>query len=102
MIKVIIKYKDFNIFSSLSIKGHAESGPYGQDLVCAGVSAIVLGGINNLTDKDYLINTDEENGNVEIVHLGKISNHDQIVIDTIIVQLKAIEQSYPKNIKISD
>jgi len=33
---------------ALEITGHADAGPYGQDIVCAAVSAVTIGTINSL------------------------------------------------------
>ena len=37
-----------NDVKSLTVSGHANYDEYGKDIVCAGVSAIVTGGINAL------------------------------------------------------
>ena len=59
MIKILIKYEG-NEFDSLEVKGHANSAPHGQDLVCAGVSAILIGGLNNLDNvKSFDIKIEE-------------------------------------------
>ena len=52
MIKVLIK-NEGNKFFSLEVKGHANSAPHGEDLVCAGVSAILTGGFNSLEKPEY-------------------------------------------------
>ena len=84
---------------SLTVSGHANYDEYGKDIVCAGVSAIVTGGINAL---------ESEMKNVEIINkaneLGVIvvNNNEkiQIILNTILVQLETIENSYEKYIKI--
>ena len=45
MIRVKVTYQK-EIVTSLTVSGHANSGEYGKDLVCAGVSAVVVGGLN--------------------------------------------------------
>ena len=45
MINVKIKYIN-DVISELEVKGHSNFAPKGSDIVCAGVSAIVVGGIN--------------------------------------------------------
>jgi uncharacterized protein YsxB (DUF464 family) len=49
MITILLKETDGH-FVSLEAKGHANSAPYGADLVCAAVSAVILGGFNALTN----------------------------------------------------
>ena len=47
MIKVQI-LKNNLIIESVEVKGHAKSADFGEDLVCAGVSAIIMGCCNAL------------------------------------------------------
>ena len=85
---------------SLTVSGHANYDKYGKDIVCAGVSAVVTGGINAL---------EEQVNNIEIINednkLGvKVINSNeyiQIVLNTILIQLETIERSYKKYIKIT-
>ena len=101
MIKITIKYKSTGEFISLNSQGHADSAPYGQDLVCAAVSGIILGGINALKGNNYSLKNNEEKGILELCNIGKMSERDQIVIETIVSQLQAVARDNPKFIKIS-
>lgn len=98
MIKVLITEEEKKV-TSIEVKGHSGSGPYGHDLVCAGVSAIIVGGANALDDKKaFDIKLDE--GDARIKAINKISSHDEIVLETILTSLKTIEESYGKFIQI--
>ena len=101
MIKITIKYQSTGEFISLLSQGHADSAPYGQDLVCAAVSGIILGGINALKGNNYSLKNNEEKGILELCNIGKMSERDQIVIETIVSQLQAVARDNPKFIKIS-
>ncbi len=101
MIKITIRYSSTGEFLSLNSKGHANSGPLGEDLVCAAVSGIVLGGINALKGKHYALTSDDKTGVLELCNIGKMDGHDSIVIDTIIAQLQAIERDNPNYLSIS-
>ncbi len=79
-------------FRSLTIKGHAESGPYGHDLVCAAMSAIVPGGFNALKG-EYKIEVSK--GFVSLEAPSGLSSHDQVVLETILAQISGISDSYP-------
>lgn len=89
-----------NDVKSLIVSGHANYDKYGKDIVCAGVSAVVTGGINAL---------ESQVSNIEIIskenELGvKVINSNeyiQIVLKTILIQLETIESSYKKYIKIT-
>ena len=100
MIKVLIKQEEKK-FVSLEVKGHANSAPHGEDLVCSAVSAILTGGLNNLANpKDFDIKLEEGNAYVKVKN--SISSHDEVVLETIITSLKTIEESYGKFIQIKN
>ena len=74
-------------FVSLKISGHAQSAEHGKDLVCSAVSAVVTGAFNSIKDTNnfkFVL----ESGNAQLVSLGTISSHDEVVIETLITQLK--------------
>lgn len=98
MIKVKIGKTDTG-FNFLEVKGHANSGPYGHDLVCAAVSAVITGGLNNLeAPQNYDIELKE--GYSMIKALKNVSAHDAVVIETIICGLKTIAEEYSDFINI--
>ena len=105
MINVVITYCQKNnkkVIASLEMKGHANSAPYGEDLVCSAASAIVIGGINAIND-DVPFTYKVDEGYVLIK--GKpeeISQNDVIVLETIVKQLKTLEKDYAKFIKIEE
>ena len=83
----------------IRVTGHANFAKKGNDIVCSAVSAIVIGGLTNLSsEKNYKISVRE--GEVSILALNDVNEHDQIVLETIIVQLEKIEESYGKYIQI--
>ncbi|HBF68301.1 MAG TPA: ribosomal-processing cysteine protease Prp [Firmicutes bacterium] len=100
MICVECTKKD-NKIVNLVINGHANSAPLGKDLVCAAVSGITFGGLNNLEKpKNFVINTNEKDGYIEINALNDVPMHDYIVLETILTQLKTVAENSPKYIKV--
>ena len=99
MIKVTINYLNDSI-NELIVKGHSNYAPKGSDIVCAGVSAIVVGGINAICSlvNDNKINYEVEDGYVRLSSLNNIEV--QNILKVIIIQLKSVEDSYSKHIKI--
>ena len=100
MIKVQINKTD-NKYSSLMVSGHSNYDEHGKDIVCAGVSAVVTGGLNALAiENKNKISYRVEDGYVNVDVLDIEDDNLQKIIDVIIIQLKTIEESYKKNIKI--
>jgi uncharacterized protein YsxB (DUF464 family) len=96
MIKIDIK-KDH-----LKISGHAMFDDYGNDIVCASVSSIVITSINGILRlDDKAISYDQTKDGLDI----KILKHNQ-VIDTLILNmtslLKELSKQYKKNIQINE
>ena len=99
MIKVKIGHASNNQVNFIEVKGHANSAPHGEDIVCAGVSAILGGGFNNLINyKDYELKLDE--GYALFKAEAELDAHDEAVIETIICGLNSIRESYPKFIEV--
>jgi uncharacterized protein YsxB (DUF464 family) len=99
MIKISVE-KNGSKFSKLEAKGHASSAPYGEDLVCAAVSAVLTGGFNSISDKNsFLIKLDE--GHALLESKETVSTHDEVVIETIVTSLKTIADSNSKYIQIN-
>jgi uncharacterized protein len=98
MITILLKEKDGH-FVSLEAKGHANSAPYGADLVCAAVSAVILGGFNAL-EEDAAYEAKEKEGYASLLAKKVPSPHDEIVLSTIISQIASIATSHPEAVKL--
>ena len=98
MIKVQVSFPKGK-FEYLKVQGHAGSGPYGHDLVCAGVSSVIIGGLNNL-QKINAFDINLAEGLAVIKAKAKITKHDSVVLETIVQQLETIEESHSNHIKI--
>ena len=98
MINIVVTNKE-NKIKKISILGHALYDDYGKDIVCSGVSSVVITSVNAIMsfDKNY-ISYESKKDNFEIT----INEHNQIVdnlINNMISMLKDIENDYPKNVK---
>lgn len=95
---VVSVCEDKGSYTSVSIKGHGDMG-YGKDIVCAGVSSCFIGALNALKDANsFEIIAEEGDGLVRSVL--PISEHDKVVLETLVVQLLTISQSYPDTVKV--
>ena len=99
---ISVKFTKSNgAFASLQVSGHAESANKGEDLICAGVSAIVFGALNGF---DQLANTmfDLE---VKDNYVSAKALSDECIVNKLLnfvyIQLKTVEDQYSKNIKIT-
>lgn len=103
MIKVSITRKE-KLIKNITVSGHADSGPYGHDLVCAAVSAVTIGMLNMLNETKYvskeMYQYEIKDGYVAIEVLE--SNRDfQLILETLEMNLDSIKYSYSKYIKIT-
>ena len=97
MIKVNLIKSD-EIINGLEVSGHADSAQYGNDMICAAVSAIITGGFNAFNDNDF----DEIELKEGYAKVKVITENGRNILNTIIVQLKTIEVSNPQYIRLSD
>lgn len=102
MIRVEVKTHNDNIVG-ITIQGHAQSDVHGKDLVCAGVSACGVGVLNALVEYGFL---EQEKGILEMadgyinIVVKEISKDIQVILETLVIILKTIEESNTKYIKI--
>ena len=87
-----------------TVSGHANMGEYGEDLVCAAVSAVVQTALLGITDVCQIqAGVSIEEGETRCI-LTKDADPDEIrragiVLDTMIAGLRSIQASYPKTLK---
>ena len=103
MIKVVVKRKE-NHIRKIQTEGHALFDINGKDIVCAGVSAILIGGINAINEMELISLCDYEVDEGKVILNIKDCNHSnlQVILETLYVQLKTIEESYSNYISIQE
>lgn len=106
MINITI-FRQSNQITAFELSGHAESGPYGYDLVCAGVSAVSFGAVNGihlLCEIDLEIEQAEDGGYLKVVLPDDVSaavkNQAQLLLEAMLISLQTIEREYSQFIKI--
>lgn len=103
MIRVQFSLDSNQRITSFKITGHADSGPYGQDIVCAAVSALSISTINGLEQVVHAkpnLNQDNVNGGFLEVTKLDLGHDSQILLRTLLNGLLDIQESYPKNIEV--
>lgn len=106
MIKVTINRRNDQSIYSFLMSGHAESGPYGYDLVCAGASAVSFGAVNAVTalcEAELEIDLGDNGGFLQcILPEDESSPEAQILLEGMVVSLRTIAADYSEHISISD
>ena len=86
---------------ALTIAGHAGYSEHGNDIVCAGVSAItftLLGFLENHKDDIESISAQTESGRAHIACKG--GEKTALAFDMAIIGLQQIAMKYPKHVTI--
>lgn len=86
--------------SKISVEGHALFDEINKDIVCAAVSAVVIGGINFFQKDDLDVDVNEKKAVIKLA-LKNLVCDNVAAFNVIIVQLRTIAKSYPKYLKIS-
>ncbi|WP_281165062.1 ribosomal-processing cysteine protease Prp [Liquorilactobacillus sicerae] len=104
MIKAAFKYQGQKI-SGFALRGHAGSGIYGEDIVCAAVSALSINTVNSLqqlTNAHLEIQQDEANGGYLDVTVAEIDQDAvQLLLASLRLGLLDIAATYKKYLKVS-
>lgn len=90
-----IKYTD----TTIQVTGHAGHGTKGNDIVCAAVSAIVLGAIKWFKPKDIEVTENKRKNSLTIVIKNR-KPENMLMLDLIVKQLQPITKRYKKYVKI--
>ncbi len=77
--------------------GHAGYAEAGEDIVCAGISALVISTVNSLdrfTTEHAKTEADSESGTIRL-HLDTPAGHDaQLLLDSLLLGLQGIQNTY--------
>jgi uncharacterized protein len=109
MITVKIARNHDNKINSFEMRGHADAGPHGQDIVCAGASAVSFGTVNavdTLCNVQLEIDMADDGGflrctvpsGLDVQTYEKV----QLLLEAMVVSLNSISEQYGKHIKIRE
>lgn len=101
MIKIKVSY-DNNYINKIVITGHANYDVYGKDIVCASVSASVITTVNGIIALDDSILDVCNNLDKMTINVLEYENTSQVLLKSMLSNLKTLVIEYPKNIKIYD
>jgi len=108
MIRVAIDRNEDGTIRGFTLRGHAEYGEPGQDIVCAGVSAVTFGTVNAveaLLKVELACEDDQAAGlfkaEVPVVSDPTAADRLQLLLESMVVMLESIEESYGDYIRIT-
>ena len=95
---LIFKSKDGE-YQGFNCIGHAEYADTGEDIVCAGISMLVINTINSiekLAGEEMSVVANEEEGLIDCRFLNPINEKTSLFMDSLILGLKGIKKQYGK------
>ncbi|QGQ95399.1 ribosomal-processing cysteine protease Prp [Paenibacillus psychroresistens] len=106
MIRVTIERLSLNDhIHSFKVKGHAMFADPGQDIVCAGVSAVTVGTVNAVEALlGFEMQSQMKDGFLQAEAPGNLDSQKQeklqLLLESMVVMLQSIETSYGNYIKV--
>lgn len=107
MIRITINRTESGLIRSFTLSGHADFAEHGQDIVCAGASAVSFGAVNAIEALTGVA-AEVEQGNGGFLQCTfpetiseELQEKVQLLLKGMIVSLETIEQSYGEHIKIT-
>ena len=105
MVRVTV-FRERGIPVGFELTGHANKGAYGEDIVCAGISAITetaLLGVTDVLKLDAAVAQEEGHVRCELSRDTSPEDMDKaaIVFNTMIAGLTSLQHGYPKSLKFS-
>lgn len=104
MINVDIKLNDEGQITDVIMDGHADFAEHGQDIVCAGASAVVFGSLNaiiGLTAERPDIDYSDDGGYFHVRSVDTSNEQAQLILQSMLVSLQTIEEEYNEYIKLN-
>ena len=86
--------------NSIKIEGHAGYAPIGQDIVCAGISALLntlLLSLDKLVDDDI---KHAVNAGYSLIEYKNLSERAQVLMDSFFIGVTAIAETYPNYVRV--
>ncbi|MFB5664148.1 ribosomal-processing cysteine protease Prp [Alteribacillus sp. HJP-4] len=109
MIEVNVDRSSTGEILTFSMSGHADSGPYGYDLVCAGASAVSFGAVNAIASIcNVELNVDmKDEGGYLLCAVPEEMNRAvreqvQLLLEGMLVSLATIAEEYGEYITIDE
>ena len=99
MTHITIYRNQENAFTGFLCEGHAGYADAGEDIVCAGISTLVINTINavdSLTDTQILADANELDGTIDVNFPSGCDDQAKLLVDAMILGLQGIQTNYGK------
>ena len=97
MTHITIYRNQKNVFTGFLCDGHAGYADAGEDIVCAGISTLVINTINavdSLTDTQILADANELDGTIDVNFPYGCDDQAKLLVDAMILGLQGIQKNY--------
>ncbi len=104
MTRVEVRLGQGKLIKKITVKGHAGYAEYGNDIVCAGISTLLMTGalaVRELIGIEILEECCDGKLVLE-VPTDIVDDRLQVILQTVVIGLRDIESGYPKNIEIKE
>ncbi|MBE5907021.1 MAG: ribosomal-processing cysteine protease Prp [Lachnospiraceae bacterium] len=90
--------------SGFHCSGHAGFADYGKDVVCAGISALVLNTINSIeafTEENFTCEVEEATGDVRFSLTDIPGEKASLLLDSLVLGVTGIQETYRRYITLN-
>lgn len=104
MISILFTVDSQKNIQSFTCSGHAGSGPYGSDIVCAAVSALTISTVNGMEALAHLtpkVEIDVVEGGYLSVELNDSNTTAQILLQNLYLALRQLQEENETYIDLS-
>ena len=99
MTHITIYRNQQNVFTGFLCEGHAGYAQAGEDIVCAGISTLVINTINAVeafTKTKILADADQAEGTIDVNFPYGCDEQAKLLVDAMILGLQGIQTNYGK------
>jgi len=99
MIRVIVEYKN-NSIKYLQVSGHAEFAEHGKDIVCAGVSSLLMSNVMYAQKHQFgVFEVAQEHGYV-MINVEEPDARLNHLLEAVVEGITLMQEQYPEYIEI--
>lgn len=99
MTTILIRKTGTGVYRGFTCSGHAGYAQYGEDIVCAAVSALTINTVNAmeaLAGQKLQTVTGEEDGVLDVRLVGEGNEKSKLLMDAMVLGLESIAAQYGK------